>query len=219
MLVGLLFGQLVIVCFCLIKWVSTWEKSHSTAPVWCRSSQWGHFSSDESILNRSLLLPLIQFSTLHAVADKPEGNIHFAGEHLSRRHSEFSFHLFASALPPFLLFGAHRRCFSKSAWISGALESSRDAVRKMTNDPTLPALGQSRSVPKDSTSQGKAESRRAGSSVSRNQLQMMARARLWGNDSTLSSGRPLFLPLAFIGFWWRLLYLWWTVTSIRNRTQ
>ncbi|CEH16492.1 Flavin-containing amine oxidase [Ceraceosorus bombacis] len=56
----------------------------------------------------------VQFSTLHDAAGQAEGNIHFAGEHLSRRHT----------------------------WIAGALSSALSSVREMTGDVTIEALGQ-----------------------------------------------------------------------------
>ncbi|PWN41215.1 hypothetical protein IE81DRAFT_331096 [Ceraceosorus guamensis] len=61
----------------------------------------------------SMFLPG-QFSTLHDAAGQAEGNIHFAGEHLSRRHT----------------------------WIAGALSSALSSVREMTGDATIEALGQ-----------------------------------------------------------------------------
>ncbi len=53
-----------------------------------------------------------QFSRFYEIAKRPEGNIHFAGEHLSRHHT----------------------------WIAGALDSALTAVRQIV-DSDVPALG------------------------------------------------------------------------------
>jgi hypothetical protein len=52
------------------------------------------------------------FSRFYEVAKRPERNIHFAGEHLSRHHT----------------------------WISGALDSALTSVRQVTGED-VPALG------------------------------------------------------------------------------
>lgn len=53
-----------------------------------------------------------QFSRFYEAAKKPEGNIHFAGEHLSKHHT----------------------------WIAGALESAHNSVQQMTG-AEMPTLG------------------------------------------------------------------------------
>ncbi|TFY78836.1 hypothetical protein EWM64_g5173 [Hericium alpestre] len=54
-----------------------------------------------------------QFTSQFEAARRPEGNVYFAGEHLSRHHT----------------------------WISGALESALESVRGILGNPDLPALG------------------------------------------------------------------------------
>ncbi len=54
-----------------------------------------------------------QFTRFHEAMKKPEGNVYFAGEHMSRHHT----------------------------WVAGAVETAHQAVQQMLGDYKLPALG------------------------------------------------------------------------------
>ncbi|KAE8167779.1 major facilitator superfamily domain-containing protein [Aspergillus tamarii] len=69
--------------------------------------------SNEYVTGDAMFLPG-QFSRFHRVAAKPEGNIHFAGEHLSRHHT----------------------------WISGAMESAQKAVQEISGEMDARPLGE-----------------------------------------------------------------------------
>ena len=64
-----------------------------------------------------------QFSRYHNIAGTPEGNIHFAGEHLSKHHT----------------------------WIAGAIDSALNTVAKMLGRKDLPALGEEYLAPVEQT--------------------------------------------------------------------
>ncbi|KAH8891938.1 flavin-containing amine oxidase [Thozetella sp. PMI_491] len=70
------------------------------------------FWSQEYAGGDAMFLPG-QFSRFCQAARYAEGNVHFAGEHLSRHHT----------------------------WIAGAIESAHDTVRDMLDKPELPMLG------------------------------------------------------------------------------
>lgn len=68
--------------------------------------------SNEYVTGDAMFLPG-QFSRFHHVAQQPEGNIHFAGEHLSRHHT----------------------------WIAGAVDSAYSTAREVSGAKDVPALG------------------------------------------------------------------------------
>ncbi|KAI9837664.1 MAG: hypothetical protein M1837_002924 [Sclerophora amabilis] len=74
--------------------------------------------SQESCTGDAQFLPG-QFSRFHQVSKLREGNIHFAGEHLSRHHT----------------------------WITGAIDSALSTVRDMLGLKELPALGRESKYP------------------------------------------------------------------------
>ncbi|OJJ61036.1 hypothetical protein ASPSYDRAFT_87596 [Aspergillus sydowii CBS 593.65] len=69
--------------------------------------------SREYVTGDAMFLPG-QFSRFHRIAAQAEGNIHFAGEHLSRHHT----------------------------WIAGALDSAFKTAREVSGDERLLALGE-----------------------------------------------------------------------------
>lgn len=72
--------------------------------------------SDEYCAGDAMFLPG-QFSRFHDAARRPEGNIHFASEHLSKHHT----------------------------WIAGALDSALTSVEQLIGK-TVPALGKEHDV-------------------------------------------------------------------------
>lgn len=64
-----------------------------------------------------------QFTRFHEVMKKPEGNVYFAGEHISRHHT----------------------------WIAGGIESAHHAVEQVLGGEPLPGLGSQPKASTDST--------------------------------------------------------------------